>query len=77
MKEKAEKLREKVRQVLASDKLHDHQRNAANKTFCRSGEVRAVVTAAEMQAGNPVLRWLFAVFNEYHYLMKTFVIVRN
>lgn len=52
MKEKAEKLREKVRQVLASDKLHDHQRSAANKTFSAlKGEVRAIVTAAEMQAG--------------------------
>ena len=52
MKEKADKLRDKVQQVFDSNALHDHQRNAAQKTFSAlSGDVRAVVTAAEMQAG--------------------------
>ncbi|MGY8896457.1 MAG: glutathione synthase [Paraglaciecola sp.] len=52
MNEKANKLRDKVRQVLASSDLHEHQRKAAEKTFnAFDGNVRAVVTAAEMQAG--------------------------
>lgn len=41
-----------VHTVLGSDALHSHQVNAATKTFnALKGEVRAVVTAAEMQAG--------------------------
>tara|TARA_R110001599_G_scaffold353510_1_gene593399 strand:- start:16942 stop:18924 length:1983 start_codon:yes stop_codon:yes gene_type:complete len=46
------RLRKKVEDVLASPNLHEHQRKAANKTFSAlNGNVRAVVTAAEMQAG--------------------------
>ncbi|MGL5339605.1 MAG: DEAD/DEAH box helicase family protein [Aeromonas veronii] len=45
-------MRQKVQEVLNSDKLHEHQRSAAKKTFdALEGKVRAVVTAAEMQAG--------------------------
>lgn len=52
MTTKALKLREMVHSVLDSDALHSHQVNAATKTFnALKGEVRAVVTAAEMQAG--------------------------
>ncbi|MGS2719348.1 glutathione synthase [Paraglaciecola aestuariivivens] len=52
MNEKAEKLRHKVELVLASADLHEHQRKAAEKTFSALNDnVRAVVTAAEMQAG--------------------------
>jgi hypothetical protein len=50
--EKANKLRHLVDEVLKSKSLHAHQVNAATKTFdALSGNVRAVVTAAEMQAG--------------------------
>jgi superfamily II DNA or RNA helicase len=50
--EKANKLRHLVDEVLKSNSLHTHQVNAATKTFeALSGNVRAVVTAAEMQAG--------------------------
>jgi len=50
--EKANKLRHLVDEVLKSNSLHAHQINAATKTFeALSGNVRAVVTAAEMQAG--------------------------
>lgn len=49
---KANKLRHLVDEVLKSNSLHAHQVNAATKTFeALSGNVRAVVTAAEMQAG--------------------------
>ena len=49
---KAAKLRQKVLDVLNSNALHDHQRSAAKKTFSAlSAGSRAVVTAAEMQAG--------------------------
>ncbi|HDR2471986.1 hypothetical protein NR352_15920 [Enterobacter soli] len=52
MTEKANKLRHLVDEVLKSNSLHTHQVNAATKTFeALSGNVRAVVTAAEMQAG--------------------------
>lgn len=52
MTEKANKLRHLVDEVLKSKSLHAHQVNAATKTFdALSGNVRAVVTAAEMQAG--------------------------
>jgi hypothetical protein len=52
MNEKANKLREKVNQVLVGTDLHEHQRDAARKTYSAlSEQVRAVVTAAEMQAG--------------------------
>lgn len=52
MTEKANKLRHLVDEVLKSNSLHAHQVNAATKTFeALSGNVRAVVTAAEMQAG--------------------------
>ncbi|CAI3798206.1 DEAD/DEAH box helicase family protein [Rheinheimera sp. MM224] len=52
MNEKAVKHRHLVQQVLNSDSLFQHQRTAAQKTFdALQGEVRAVVTAAEMQAG--------------------------
>lgn len=52
MIEKANKLRNLVDEVLKSNSLHSHQVNAATKTFeALSGNVRAVVTAAEMQAG--------------------------
>ncbi|MEL4381915.1 glutathione synthase [Shewanella algae] len=48
----ADIMRQKVQEVLNSNKLHEHQRSAAQKTFdALEGEVRAVVTAAEMQAG--------------------------
>lgn len=49
---KAEKLRQKVLDVLNGRELHDHQRAAAQKTFSAlNAGSRAVVTAAEMQAG--------------------------
>ncbi|MDW3640234.1 DEAD/DEAH box helicase family protein [Vibrio sp. 1291-1] len=49
---KADKLRSMVNTVLESDTLHSHQVDAATKTFnALVGDVRAVVTAAEMQAG--------------------------
>ena len=52
MNEKANKLRNKVSLVLMGTDLHEHQRDAARKTFSAlSGQVRAIVTAAEMQAG--------------------------
>lgn len=53
MKDKAQKHRNIVNDILKSDALHQHQCNAANKTFTALEEnsVRAVVTAAEMQAG--------------------------
>ncbi|MFC3034470.1 DEAD/DEAH box helicase family protein [Pseudoalteromonas fenneropenaei] len=52
MIEKATKLRNLVHDVLTSKDLHSHQVNAAQKTFEAFKEnVRAVVTAAEMQAG--------------------------
>lgn len=52
MTEKANKLRHLVDELLKSNSLHAHQVNAATKTFeALSGNVRAVVTAAEMQAG--------------------------
>lgn len=52
MIERANKLRHLVDEVLKSNSLHSHQVNAATKTFeALSGNVRAVVTAAEMQAG--------------------------
>ncbi|WP_447079596.1 glutathione synthase [Vibrio alginolyticus] len=50
--EKANRLRTLVQNILESDALHAHQVDAATKTFnALSGDVRAVVTAAEMQAG--------------------------
>ncbi len=50
--DKADKLRTKVTEVLDGKGLFDHQREAAQKTFdALSGDVRAVVMAAEMQAG--------------------------
>lgn len=52
MIDKATKLRQLVNEVLNGEALHSHQVNAATKTFdALSGDVRAVVTAAEMQAG--------------------------
>ena len=52
MTAKADSLRQKVNAILTGKKLHDHQRIAAQKTFdALSGNVRAVITAAEMQAG--------------------------
>lgn len=48
----AEKHREIVKSVLTDDALREHQINAAQKTFSAfDQDVRAVVTAAEMQAG--------------------------
>ena len=48
----AEKHREIVKKVLNGDALREHQINAAQKTFSAfDQDVRAVVTAAEMQAG--------------------------
>ena len=44
--------RQRVHDILQSDELHSHQVKAAEKTFnAFNGKVRAVVTAAEMQAG--------------------------
>ena len=52
MNAKVQNLRQKVLDVLNSSKLHDHQREAARKTFSAlKHPVRAVITAAEMQAG--------------------------
>lgn len=52
MNEKAMRMRQSVQQVLNDNGLFQHQRTAAQKTFdALQGEVRAVVTAAEMQAG--------------------------
>ncbi|EGR4188106.1 glutathione synthase [Vibrio cholerae] len=52
MTTQADKLRHMVHTILESDALHSHQVNAATKTFnAFIGDVRAVVTAAEMQAG--------------------------
>lgn len=49
---KAQNLRNKVTDILQGNELFDHQREAARKTFdAFHGEVRAVVMAAEMQAG--------------------------
>jgi hypothetical protein len=49
---KAIKHRQLVQKVLDSNALHSHQVNAATKTYSAlTGNVRAVVTAAEMQAG--------------------------
>jgi hypothetical protein len=45
-------MRDKVAEVFNGKTLHEHQRNAAQKTFSAFDKnVRAVVTAAEMQAG--------------------------
>lgn len=50
--ELAVKHRTRVQQILDSDALHTHQVDAALKTFnALTGAIRAVVTAAEMQAG--------------------------
>lgn len=47
-----EKLRKLVTDILEGPSLHSHQVKAAEKTFtAMTGNVRAVVTAAEMQAG--------------------------
>lgn len=44
--------RQRINDVLHSDALHQHQINAAQKTFSAfNNNIRAVVTAAEMQAG--------------------------
>ncbi|HIF9457328.1 TPA: DEAD/DEAH box helicase family protein [Photobacterium damselae] len=53
MRDKAQKHRNIVNDILKSDVLHQHQCNAATKTFTalQENNVRAVVTAAEMQAG--------------------------
>lgn len=49
---RADTHRQIIQEVLTSDALHQHQVDAAQKTFSAfSGDVRAVVTAAEMQAG--------------------------
>ncbi|MEQ5874955.1 glutathione synthase [Pseudoalteromonas sp. NFXS39] len=49
---KAEVHRKKVQEILDGNTLHSHQVSAATKTFnAFSNDVRAVVTAAEMQAG--------------------------
>lgn len=49
---KSDSLRQKVSNILEGESLHDHQRDAARKTFTAlTGDVRAVVMAAEMQAG--------------------------
>lgn len=49
---KSTKLRQLVTAILEGPNLHSHQVNAAQKTFTAfEGKVRAVVTAAEMQAG--------------------------
>ncbi|MGE6316360.1 DEAD/DEAH box helicase family protein [Shewanella baltica] len=53
MDSKAQNMRQKVQQILDSNALHSHQINAAQKIFnaLSSEQARAVVTAAEMQAG--------------------------
>lgn len=49
---RAEKMRSKVHDTLNSSGMHEHQREAAKKTFnAFDGNTRAVVLAAEMQAG--------------------------
>ena len=49
---KSQNLRHKVTAVFEGKALFDHQREAAQKTFnALTGDVRAVVMAAEMQAG--------------------------
>lgn len=52
MAKSAQELRNGVLKVLEGKSLHDHQREAAKKTFeAFDKDTRAVVTAAEMQAG--------------------------
>ncbi|NYA44688.1 DEAD/DEAH box helicase family protein [Serratia fonticola] len=52
MTAKTDSLRQKVQSILNGQNLHEHQRTAAQKTFdALNGNVRAVITAAEMQAG--------------------------
>lgn len=52
MTTKAEKLRTLTKATLNGDDLHEHQRQAARKTFSAFDEnTRAIVLAAEMQAG--------------------------
>ncbi|WP_278403879.1 DEAD/DEAH box helicase family protein [Pseudoalteromonas ruthenica] len=48
-----QKHRQRIQDILSSDALHQHQINAAKKTFSafEDDNIRAVVTAAEMQAG--------------------------
>ncbi|WP_119395068.1 DEAD/DEAH box helicase family protein [Salinibius halmophilus] len=49
---RADRMRQKVRKVLNGNGMHEHQREAARKTFeAFDSETRAVVLAAEMQAG--------------------------
>ena len=49
---RAEKMRTKVHDTLNADTMHEHQREAARKTFnAFDADTRAVVLAAEMQAG--------------------------
>lgn len=44
--------RQRIKNILSSDALHQHQIGAAQKTYSAfNNDVRAVVTAAEMQAG--------------------------
>jgi len=44
--------RQRIEDIFSSDALHQHQIDAANKTYSAfNNDVRAVVTAAEMQAG--------------------------
>lgn len=52
MTDKADSLRDITRTTLNSSELHSHQRHAARKTFhAFDAKTRAVVLAAEMQAG--------------------------
>ncbi|WP_019531276.1 DEAD/DEAH box helicase family protein [Dasania marina] len=52
MAKSAQELRSTVTAILNSENLHGHQREAAQKTFeAFDGNTRAVVMAAEMQAG--------------------------
>tara|TARA_Y100001949_G_scaffold156293_1_gene145086 strand:- start:17 stop:1006 length:990 start_codon:yes stop_codon:yes gene_type:complete len=49
---RAEKMRSKVHETLNATGMHEHQRSAAEKTFrAFDNDTRAVVLAAEMQAG--------------------------
>lgn len=49
---RAGKMRSKVHETLNSSDMHEHQREAAKKTFNAFDDLtRAVVLAAEMQAG--------------------------
>ncbi|WP_019935806.1 DEAD/DEAH box helicase family protein [Oceanimonas smirnovii] len=49
---RADKMRDKVHDTLNADSMHEHQREAAKKTFnAFDDNTRAVVLAAEMQAG--------------------------